>query len=287
MRRAGKRSQDEFQLPRNLSDIEHPFHPAISFYLSHAQTRVHWIIPVNGPVVVPGFRDPVAHTGTNPWASRAFFTPDKPALEETLSALGASIAESAAHPRPDPIHWTPAVLRSFVQNHFKTAWRDPTQALGVLHLACSGTKPALFEDEPPEPLTKHACLPPNTESPPPHRPEAGDHIRIYCDARRAMAVRLWLHWWTVEREVVEPFFGWKAGEGLGACNVQKTTASGTLSAGRSSSAPAVKTEHKRPQPQPQPQPQDKVPKSQSKPLQPFKRARFALVGPRGEILVVA
>jgi hypothetical protein len=249
---------DEFQLPRNLDAVAHPFHPSIAHYAAVSRARVYWVIPVHGPVVVPGLQDPVVDSDARPWASRGMLDLDSDSDsdaavnpntvgEEALSRVRS--AQSAA--RPIPLLWTPALLRAFVSGHFARAWSDPARPYGALHLAVSGPKPDPWLGREMPALGAHEHVPLGLGAGlAPVRPEAGDHVRIYCDASRAMAVRLWLHWWTVgAREV--------------AAYADKHTA------GTSAAASVTGSD------------------SEDETVQPFKRARLALVGPRGELLMVA
>lgn len=217
-----------FKLPRNLYLVDHPCHPDIFHYAAHAKCRVYWIIPVHGPVIIPGLQDPVRNEDARPWTSTGELVQDE-------TDLVAVQRESDALPRPATVQWSPRLLKSFVEDKFVPIWKDPTRPYGALHLALSGPKPDPYLNLPPRtPLLEHDHTPGHSDRRP-VRPEAADHIRLYCDAARAMSVRLWLHWWTVD--TAELYGGDETGD--------DTT------------------------------------------IQPFKRARFALVGPRGEMLVVA
>lgn len=208
---------EPFRPASNLQSLSHPLHPDIFYYCDKAGTRVHWIIPIHGPVIIPRLNDPVSSADARPWPSRA-----------ELSANCDSVPDKNEK-RPAVVRWTPASLRAFVHEYFEPTYRSSNRPYGALHLALSGPKPDPYLAlDPPPPLKAHACLPASSDlslRPPPVRPEAGDHLRIYCDASRAMILRKWLH-------------SWSTGEGDTRC-------------------------------------------------WPFQRARFTLVGPRGEALVVA
>lgn len=208
--------EDAYRVPRNLAALDHPLHPDIGYYCAHAKTRVYWLIPIHGPVIVPGLQDPVTNASARPWASRAVYA-------STLPEVSAS--------RPAVVRWTPNLLETFMRDRFEAVWKDPERPYGPLHLTFSGPKPDPYLALPaPRPLTAHEYLPPGSRGRAPVRVEAGDHMRIYCDAGRALSLRTWLHWWEVE--------GRKLGDG-------------------------------------------------EERMRPFDKARFALVGPRGEVLVVA
>ncbi|BEI80427.1 hypothetical protein CcaverHIS002_0109560 [Cutaneotrichosporon cavernicola] len=200
------RRDDAYRVPRNLARLNHPLHPDVYHYCKHAGTRVYWLIPIHGPVIVPGLEDPVTNPSARPWASRAEF--------------GTKLS-NASPSKPIVVRWVPALLHTFLKELFEPAWRDPAR-YGALHLAFSGPKPDPYlAPQPPPPLEAHTHTPEGARGRVPVRVEAGDHMRIYCDAAFALSLRTWLHWWETD--------------------------------GR----------------------------------RPFDRARFALVGPRGEVLVVA
>lgn len=213
-------NSDAFKTPRNFNALPHPFHPDIMSYCLNAGTRVFWIIPIHGPVIIPRLNDPITQADARPWPSRAEFF-----------AEGDAPHPAKDERRPAVIRWSADDLRAFIHVYFEPVYKDPQRPYGSLHLAFSGPKPDPYLAlEPPPPLESHLHLPKRShatgrEPPPPVRPEAGDHLRIYCDASRAMSLRTWLHWWTI-----------------GADNALR---------------------------------------------RPFERARFTLVGPRGEALVVA
>ncbi|WVQ95734.1 hypothetical protein IAU59_002833 [Kwoniella sp. CBS 9459] len=129
--------------------------------------------------------------------------------------------------KPAPLEWTSSTLLSFINNFLHPLHLDPTTPLGNISYAFSGPKPDPFLDLPSaRPLDQHlvvrsaSSLPavdggdklieedrivpagdtlqpkivtdPNTVVRP-VRPEAGDHLRIYCDASHALPLRTWLH----------------------------------------------------------------------------------------------
>lgn len=143
---------------------------------------MYWLVPVHGPVVIPSLEDLVADGSAKPWTS--------------AGALGD--LEAVETKRPATLRWTPALLRAFVAA-FEALQRDAARPYGALHLALSGPKPDPYLAlAPPPPLLSHLHVPDGeTALLVPVRPEAGDHIRIYCDSGRAMSFRTWLHWWEV------------------------------------------------------------------------------------------
>lgn len=208
-RRRRSARDDAYRIARNMDDFAHPFHPDVAHYCAKAKARVYWLIPIHGPVIVPGLQDPVSDPAARPWASGAEFAQAHTPPESPLS-------------KPRQLQWTPALLNLFLKTRFEPAWMDTERPYGPLHLTFSGPKPDPYLAlRPPQLLTTHQHVPWGKEGRAPVRVEAGDHMRIYCDAARAMSFRTWLHWWQVEGE------------------------------------------------------------------RPFDKARFALIGPRGEVLVVA
>jgi hypothetical protein len=120
-----------------------------------------------------------------PWASCATLLPDPPP----------SMGEPA---RPAPIYWTPALLLTFLQ-HLLGLRSDEKRPLGSISMAFSGPKPDPFIAlHPPRPLVPHTSrssegLEKTGMAMRPVRPEMGDHLRIYVDADRALALRMWLN----------------------------------------------------------------------------------------------
>ncbi|WVF68117.1 hypothetical protein IAT40_002880 [Kwoniella sp. CBS 6097] len=86
----------------------------------------------------------------------------------------------------------------------------------------------------------------------PVRPEAGDHLRIYCDATHALPLRTWLH--NVRIPISGP-------------NANVDTARGIVAESEGDSVPQVNGE--------------------SRELRIFYKIRLTLVGDRGEVLIVA
>lgn len=236
----------EYQLPRNLSDIlstiQHPFHPDPAYYMKHSGSFVYWLIPVHGPVVVPGLEDIVVDPTASSWASRGIFTATNMPID------------TGTDTRPAPLRWTPALLRAFVHDHFEPTYNDPHHRYGQLSLRTCGPWPSPFLTglPPPPALREHQCLPPGTSgSSVPAIVECGDHVRIYCEASKALKVRWWLHWWQVRLD--------GAGEVVAA---PRRTGSEDEDAGGNDARPKVE-------------------------YQPFKRVRLALVSHRSEVLMVA
>lgn len=118
--------------------------------------------------------------------------------------------------KPAILRWTEELLMAFLETFLHPLYMDESQPFGAISYAFSGPKPDPFIDLPPaRPLDSHdtASIPhishASKDRDPgeataksagmseggrtPVRPEAGDHLRIYCDASHALALRTWLH----------------------------------------------------------------------------------------------
>lgn len=135
---------------------------------------------------------------------------------------------------------------------------DPKQPFGPCSIRLSGPKPdpyiALKPAPPLEPTIWSSTTPVDTahgetQNPRPVRPEIGDHIRIYCDADRALSLRMLLNGIEVEPSILD------ADDSTG--GGRKPSQSVTLKRGRYS------------------------------PFGGSDKIRLVLVGERGEALVVA
>ncbi len=83
------------------------------------------------------------------------------------------------------------------------------QPFGAISIRLSGPKPDPFiAFTPPPPLVSHQHTPPGKQGTTPARVDAGDHVRVYCDARYALGLRTWLYGIEVDRAVI------KAGTGM-------------------------------------------------------------------------
>lgn len=79
-------------------------------------------------------------------------------------------------------------------------------------MAFSGPKPDPFINLPsPGPLTRHLYASKSKskskatkqgDQPTPVRPEAGDHMRIYCDAKEALSLRTWLNGVAIDPTII-------------------------------------------------------------------------------------
>lgn len=184
------RTEDEWKLPKRLGQQRHPFHPDVHAYLRRTGTRVHWVVPVHGPVIVPGWGDPVAGSRT-PFTSRG-------EMDEVLP-------EARGEEKARPLLWTPEVLRLFVAALVELQHEG---RYGRLRIAPSGPKPDPFLSTGSNVPASHSYVPkrrrPKIESEselftpedvPPVGVECGDHVRVYVDAHKALSFRTWLNHW--------------------------------------------------------------------------------------------
>lgn len=184
------RTDDEWKLPKRLAQQRHPFHPDVGHYLRRSGARVHWVVPVHGPVVVPGWGDPVAG-GRTPFTSRGEMDAEAPAEREQ---------EQEQSEKARPLRWTPDLLRAFV--HALVALQHDGR-YGRLRVAPSGPKPDPFLRGNGKGAGRvpaaHSFVPkrcrPGAEHVPPAGVECGDHVRLYVDAHKALSLRTWLNHW--------------------------------------------------------------------------------------------
>lgn len=174
-----------FALPRPPPGQTSPFHPSFPHYACTARTRVYWLIPVHGPVIVPGVDDAITGAGVE-WLSQGRFGA---AMDDGTLPLPPRETE-----RPTPLHWTPSLLAA-LETYLTKLHAD---FVGRVVLAVSGPKPDPYLAlPPPEPLAAHQHVPEadGQDTAAPVRPEAGDHLRVYCDAAHALRVRNAVHMW--------------------------------------------------------------------------------------------
>lgn len=118
--------------------------------------------------------------------------------------------------RPAPIRWTPELLDHFVKS-FLLPLRQ--SRLFSLSLTFSGPKPDPFLNLPsPAPLSTHLYVSKSKSKKTndndritPVRPEAGDHLRVYCDVKEALSLRTWLNGVAIDPTII----GQTGGAGVG------------------------------------------------------------------------
>lgn len=147
-------------------------------------------------------------------------------------------------------------------------YSDPGSPLGNLSIRLSGPKPDPFIDLAPLPrITQHAHLPPGVGAgvPIPVRPECGDHIRVYVDAKYSLGLRTWLCNVEVPWDQVGEHAAKDARAGA------QTQAVTQMQIGGGTLQPATRSGKEKGE----------------KGFRVFNKARLALMGENGEVLVVA
>nr|XP_018259955.1 uncharacterized protein I303_08027 [Kwoniella dejecticola CBS 10117]OBR82113.1 hypothetical protein I303_08027 [Kwoniella dejecticola CBS 10117] len=214
-----------YQLPRTYSSLPHPFHPDLPRYIQqNPSARVYWLIPIHGPVFIPTLNHPLT---ANIYEGQVIPSTASFALSDSsprfLDIERNQREKSKSKSTPSPIEWTSSTLLSFLRNFLHPLYMDAERPFGVLGYAFSGPKPDPFIDLPaPRPLIDHARYGrlisddklDKSENmtrgvdgdvrPPPVRPEAGDHLRIYVNAKYALGLRTWLHNIKIPRPEAKP-----------------------------------------------------------------------------------
>lgn len=205
-----QRRPPDYNLFRNYRTAAHPFHPDLShFARKNPYGRVYWLIPVHGPVLVPSLNDG-ALEGTPVGAEV-----DIPIPSSATLSLDRLVSPPAKLPRPAPVCWTPRLLNHFVDSFLRPLRQTRLYSLAI---ACSGPKPDPFIAlKPAPPIARHRYIPkgagkvtPTATERVPVRPEAGDHIRLYCDASEALSLRTWLNGVAIDPAAVGDAAGGKA-----------------------------------------------------------------------------
>ena len=202
----------DYNLFRKYQTVIHPYHPDLHRYTTkNPYGRVYWLIPIHGPVIVPNLNDDVL---TSPIATTEDAIPIPSSATFATKVLNIPKTKGRAN-RPAPVPWTASLLDHFIQSFLLPLRRSRVYGLSIVF---SGPKPDPFIALlPPPRLVEHvhgvrsgsnhkievekenatAAIPPMGASEPvPDRPvrvEAGDHMRIYCDAKEALSLRTWLH----------------------------------------------------------------------------------------------
>lgn len=182
------------------------------------------MIPIHGPVLVPGVNYPIDLTaldrnkgvrnkllkGLIP--SCATFTPSstsstpvQPFPSSSSTLFSTSISQSHLQPQSSAatIHWTPPKLSWFLQKWVRESWvDDPRGWFGSLSWTLAGPSVSNWVSVPetPRELGAHVCVGPSTSkareisknAKRAVKPQMGDHLRIYCDAERALELRLFI-----------------------------------------------------------------------------------------------
>jgi hypothetical protein len=202
----------DYNLFRKYQTVTHPYHPDLHCYTTkNPYGRVYWLIPIHGPVIVPKLNDDVL---TSPIATTEDAIPIPSSATFATKTLNIPKTKGRAN-RPAPIPWTASLLDHFIQSFLLPLRRSRVYGLSIVF---SGPKPDPFIAlQPPLQLVGHAhgvksgsnhkvdlekenaasvIAPLVTSDLAPGRPvrvEAGDHMRVYCDAKEALSLRTWLH----------------------------------------------------------------------------------------------
>ncbi|KIR42572.1 hypothetical protein I307_04536 [Cryptococcus deuterogattii 99/473] len=201
-----------YKLPRAYYAFpdSHPYHPDLSYYCSKKpMARVYWVIPIHGPVLIPGVNYPIDLTAQNRnkgvrnkslkglIPSFATFTPSstsstpvQPFPSSSSTLFSTSVSQSHLQPQSSAaaIHWTPPKLSWFLQKWVRESWvDDPRGWFGSLSWTLAGPSVSNWvsvPETPPREISKNAKRA--------VKPQVGDHLRIYCDAVRALELRLFI-----------------------------------------------------------------------------------------------
>lgn len=253
----------------------HPFHPDLQYYIdSSPYTRVKWLIPIHGPVDLVDlpedeglvvFRPSSGHLALSEAEYRDMRKRHRQNSSSTGS--GATIKLSAR-----PIVWTRDSLGETWNLLLKMR---KLGRLGPIALALASSEPDPFRPAAPQSSSKldhHRHLPfrsgetvhPDAR---PVRLEIGDHIKLFCDLRFALAVRQALKYLAFGNDNA-PLSRTTSGDQLSGVDapslpVHMRQALGpTVSAATSTSSKTGATQ------------------------MPFRGAKLCLLGDRGEVLVV-
>ncbi|ORY35892.1 hypothetical protein BCR39DRAFT_556019 [Naematelia encephala] len=248
----------DYILPRALvssiapgSTPSHPYHPDLRMYISSNPTaRLYWLIPLHGPVIIPTLLSTSAKVPTSTTTTSSKIP--TPSYGEIVDSLPSDTA-SDPKVRPAPIIWTSALLRYIWQSFLvPLVSQSPVNAFGHITIRLSGPKPDPFLALlPPPPLDRHMYFSGDTATRP-ERVEAGDHLRIYVDAKKALALRTWLHGIEIPGNIVRAQKGKEilVEEGKGSERSERGQEKGDI-------------------------------------WRPFHKVRLCLIGEKGEVLVVA
>lgn len=162
---------------------------------------------------VPGWYDPstLPKEAKAPIPSSAKIAPLETPIE--LPSDSPEKAKASRHKRRD-LRWTPSLLAHFWTAFLVPLYQDPSFVFGAISLRLSGPKPDPYLALPSPPPFPPWLYPPATAPSPavdnltppstPVRPEMGDHIRLYCDLKYALAIRTWLHAIEVDLAQINP-----------------------------------------------------------------------------------
>ncbi|TYJ52857.1 hypothetical protein B9479_006537 [Cryptococcus floricola] len=179
----------------------HPYHPNIHHYIQKRPwARVCWVIPIHGPVHIPGINDPLEPFV--PPVSAAGGSPKKaPMIPRQLipwsGVLALDSASLGAMQSASTIYWTPQRLKWFIKQWLISSWQDDTNgALGPLSWAVQSgnldwwSRRDVGEGRRREGEGLHVEVPDGIAGKKSVKAEMGDCLRIWCDARFALSLRM-------------------------------------------------------------------------------------------------
>ncbi|KAJ9103066.1 hypothetical protein QFC21_002488 [Naganishia friedmannii] len=264
-----------------LPTQDHPFHPSLEYYIARRPyARVKWLIPVHGPVIVPGLSE--GREWEDFWPSDGHLALSNDEYREVrrrcrqIAPPVASSSTPAERNRPRPLILTEQLLREIWN---KLVRLRKLGRFGDIALALSSSQPDPFrptERNHAPILERHQCIPPfpaeesaHDNDARPVKPEVGDHIKLFCNLRYAMAIRFVLKGIELGDDgdsASRSTLGGRIDSAIqDAPQVQTgcTQLAPTLSSGTTRSA-----------------------KSASRSLVPFRGVKLCLVGDKGEVLTV-
>ncbi|WVR08440.1 hypothetical protein IAU60_005495 [Kwoniella sp. DSM 27419] len=216
--RAKRQPIPPYKLPRSYPTQAHPFHPDLLAHIkANPRMRVYWLVPIHGPVLVPGLSDNPVYPSSKyqqpcPTAANLVKQDEISAVHHQTTRNFAQGANKSKSPRV--IEWTRGLLLTFLETFLRPLYMDDDRPLGSLSYALSGPKPDPFLDLPSAKVLDTHVVPSASVATPsdlatglshsrdaknttavelPVRPDCGDHLRIYCDLKHALALRTWLH----------------------------------------------------------------------------------------------
>ncbi|ODN82649.1 hypothetical protein L202_00946 [Cryptococcus amylolentus CBS 6039] len=181
----------------------HPYHPNLDHYIQKRPwARVCWVIPVHGPVHIPGINDPlepfvppVSAAGGSPKNAPTIprqLIPSSGVLALDSASLVAKKGQSAS-----TIYWTPQRLKYLIQQWLIPSWQDDTKGcFGPLSWAVQSgnldwwSRRDVREGRRREGEGLHVEVPDATAGKKSVKAEMGDCLKIWCDARRALSLRM-------------------------------------------------------------------------------------------------
>lgn len=275
----------------SLPTGRHPFHPSLEYYIGQRPyTRVKWLIPVHGPVAIPGLAEESGAEEFLPSDGHLALDIEeyrqvkrmhrhRSAPSTTLPSAVASSSTHMARNLPRPLVVTEQLLRAIWN---KLVRLSKLGRFGPIALALSSFQPDPFrpiEGNQRSIIERHKCnLSPSVgesttgNDTRPVKPEVGDHIKLFCDLRYAMAIRSVLRGMEIGDGTDSATHATSEGQVVGSVQNNPeapTERAGTRLAPTHSSATSRSSRS-----------------TSTRPLMPFRGVKLCLVGERGEVLIV-